>query len=125
MGIKERCAALGLEAPAAFWLTDEATLAMMTGGCGPGKYGDYLVPDTAWLLSIRPACVIHDFEYAVGQTPEEKKAADHRFLDNMLLIIDQKSKFWPLKVVRRWRAMSYYSFVADGGDSSFKNATLN
>jgi len=123
--IKQAVIDLGLDAPNAFFNIDNGTLAMMTGGCGPGKFGDFLVPDTVYGLSIKSACVVHDFEYAIGKTIEDKKKADLRFLANMLKIVNDRSGFTPLRVVRRYRVMSYYSAVADGGSSAFEKATLN
>lgn len=121
---------LGLTAPDSFFKTDNATLAMMAGGCGPGKIGDWLVPDTVYGLSIKAACFIHDYMYAIGTTPQEKEIADQIFLNNMLLIIGRKTTTFPvigkqLRTLRRWRAMSYYSAVVEGGGNSFKVATIN
>ena len=121
--IKDLCK--GLSAPVEFWATDEATLAIMTGGCGPGKYGDYLVPDKVWGLSIHPCCVIHDWQYATGKTMEDKKEADQNFLDNMLFLVNRDSKSTILRWLRSYRVMSYYRAVADGGDESFRAACLD
>lgn len=122
MSIKEEIKQLGLKVPDCFWTRDEATLAMMTGGCGPGKYGDYLVPDTAWGLSIKLACVAHDYMYAIGLYLNDKEKADLWFLLNMLKIVNTKSKNKTLKVLRRYRVMSYYSAVAEVGGKSFSKA---
>ena len=121
--IKESCK--GLKAPDSFWATDEATLAMLTGGCGPGKYGDYLVPDTMYGLSIKSACVVHDYEYAVGKTSDDKRKADLHFLENLLFIVNRDSRWKIAKWLRGYRVMSYYLAVANGGDSSFGKASLN
>lgn len=120
MSIKAEANRLGLDAVPEFWAKDEATLAMMTGGCGPGRFGNFGLFDSAYGLSIKPACAIHDFDYATGSTPHDKKMADLRFLGNMLKIINTQSKFWPYKVARRYRAVTYYSLVADLGDEAFR-----
>lgn len=122
--IKEEARRLGLDAPAAFWMTDNATLAMITGGCGPGRFGDFGWFDTMWGLNVKAACSIHDFEYGVGKTIEDKKKADSRMLENMLRVINTQSK-WPwTRVLRRYRATSYYNMVAEGGDAAFLNASI-
>lgn len=113
-----------LDVPKEFWNYDNATLAMMTNGCGPGKLGDFLVPDTLWGVSIKAACIIHDFMYCIGETELDKTKADKRFKHNMLQIINKKSKIWILKVLRRHRAMLYYDAVAIGGGDAFKKASM-
>jgi len=112
---------LGLSAPNSFLASDEATLAMITGGCGPGKFGDALVPDTMYGLSIKLACAIHDYEYYIGKTNEDKRIADLNFLGNMMIIINKKTSTPWMKLLRYHRAMTYYTAVAEGGDSFFKN----
>ena len=118
MGIKEKCK--GLKAPESFWNTDEETLAMEIGGCGPGKFGDRIVPDTVYGLSIKPACAIHDWEYSRGLTFKDKCDADENFLVNMFRLICRGSKW--LLVVRGWRIMSYCLGVYIGGGKSYKRA---
>lgn len=122
--IKELVIELGLHAPLSFFETEELTLNLMIGGCGPGKIGDALVPDTIYGLNITPACAIHDYEYSTGKSTLEKQKADFRFLCNILIIINKKSKFGLVRWVRRYRAMSYYSAVADGGNQHFVKSTL-
>ena len=120
--IRDKCK--GLLAPDSFWETDEQTLSMMVGGCGPGKYGDYLVPDSMYGLSIKAACIVHDYEYAIGKVMNDKRRADLHFLENLLFIVNKKSKWKIAKWFRGYRVMSYYLAVANGGDSSFKKAAL-
>ena len=111
--------------PESFWKYDEVTLAMMTNGCGPKGIGDFIVPDTAYLLSIKAACIIHDFMYSIGETLLDKKRADKFFKDNMLKIINKKSKFWLLKILRRIRAFEYYEAVSIGGYEAFREAIID
>lgn len=122
--IKERAKKLGLDAPAAFWITDDVTLSMITGGCGPGRFGDHGWFDKVWGLSIKMACVVHDFEYSVGKTLEAKKVADIRFLNNMFKIVNSQSLFDWLKVLRRYRALTYYNMVSEFGGEAFEGATI-
>jgi hypothetical protein len=89
------------------------------GGCGPGQWGDYFVPDTLWGLSIKLACEIHDYMYHVGKTAEDKFRADSMFLQNMIALIWRGSNWFtfPLRVLR---AAKYYVAVARYGDNAFK-----
>lgn len=96
--------------------SDELLLSV-TGGCGPGGVGDFLVPDTIWGLNIKPSCSIHDFLYAFGVTQEDKDLADLVFLDNMIRQVEAGA--WWLKVPRRHRAVMYYGKVKDFGGSAF------
>ena len=71
-------------------------------GCGPGGFGDFLVPDKVWGLSIRLACAGHDFEYryAEDRSKKARKAADIRLLKNSLTIVRTKSGSVPSKSSR-------------------------
>lgn len=122
--IKKGAKRLGLDAPAAFWATDEATLAMITGGCGPGKFGNFGWFDSVHGISLKPSCVIHDFEYCIGTTRQQKRDADNRMLSNFLKIINNSGKWILWRVLARYRATSYYNAVVEGGGSSFHNATI-
>ena len=124
MSVRSKSARLGLDAPQEYWSIDEATLNMIAGGCGPGTFGDKLVPDAIWGLSITPACEVHDFMYARGKTSADREVADHVFLENMLRIIDRESANWFMRTIRRWRAMTYYSAVREGGGQFFKESTI-
>jgi hypothetical protein len=87
-------------------------------GCGPGKFGDYAVPDTMLGLNVKSSCAIHDVCYALGKTDEDKVIADILFLMNALAIINAKS--WPvIREARSYRAMTYYLAVSEGGESAF------
>jgi len=90
-----------------------------TGGCGPGGIGDMLVPDTVWFLSVNQACKIHDWMYSWGVTAEDKEEADEFFRINMFYIIETKTKWRWLRVLRKMRAQKYYLAVSEGGDKSF------
>jgi hypothetical protein len=88
-----------LAAPKEYWITPAYILDDITGGCGPGGLGDFLVPDRLdwpwpWGLSIKKACRIHDYMYHVGETRADKKLADEVFLNNMIRIINNARKTW-------------------------------
>lgn len=123
--IRERAKKYGLDAPASYWTVDEATLDMMTGGCGPGQFGNHGWFDRAWGVNIKAACSIHDYEYAIGKTIKEKNRADERFLINMLKVIRIESSWKFLRVVRNQRALTYYDLVSMNGLDAFRNATVS
>ena len=118
---------LKLYAPSSYWETPSHIIDEMTGGCGPGGFGDMLVPDTMYGLSVKPACRIHDFQYFVGKTLEDKIAADRIFLNNMVRIINANSGLRILRRLRLIRARTYYTFVQCFGGPAFwagKNSNL-
>lgn len=122
--IRQQVKKHGLDAPAAFWATDDATLAMITGGCGPGRFGNFGWFDNMLGVNVKAACTVHDFEYCIGTTKKAKDAADKRMLDNMLTIINKKSESAILRWLRSYMATSYYRAVADKGWNSFVKATI-
>ena len=105
-----------LFAPEEYWkLTDQDKKDM---GCGPGKWGDYLVPDTMYGLNVKAACSIHDICYSLGKTDEDKVISDVLLFMNTLAIIEGKS--WPvIREIRCYRAMTYYLAVSEGGEHAF------
>ena len=115
--LREKALECNLYAPCEYWDATEKEIKKVTGGCGPESSRWYLVPDTVYGLSIRPACNIHDYMYQVGILEEEKKFADLMFLDNMVKIINKAT--YLLRYVRKCRANEYYLAVKLKGDSSF------
>lgn len=91
----------------------------IAGGCGPGGLGDYLVPDTLWGLSVRPACSIHDWLYHWGLTLKDKDSADRVFLNNMIRLIRSHTRWGWLKKLRLRRAKTYYHMVHTFGGPAF------
>lgn len=108
-----------LLAPEPYVNAPEILKQKIAGGCGPGGFGDFLVPDTIWGLCITPACAIHDWEYHFGLTEEDKQIADDNFRDNMFRMIKAVDGWWLLKMLRRRRAMTYYWFVVNCGGPAF------
>lgn len=108
-----------LSAPADYWDTPKEDIDAITGGCGPGGLGDYLVPDTVWGLSIYFPCRIHDFGYHEGQSEEDKAIEDNRFLNNMIRVVKVKTRWGWLKKLRIRRCKSYYQAVHWFGGPAF------
>jgi hypothetical protein len=106
-----------LYAPDEFWNMSENAILEVTGGCGPGKAGGYIVPDRVWGLSIKRACRIHDFMYS-DLCDATKEEADRVFLDNMRRLIFDGIRWKWLIRLRLRRAKTYYLFVKYGGGTS-------
>jgi hypothetical protein len=108
-----------LFAPKEFWIADDTHRNSIVGGCGPGGLGDLLVPDAIWWLSIKLACMIHDWMYAFGESLEDKKRADRVFLNNMVRMINSESKYEFLRRLRLRTASGYYEAVKRYGGPAF------
>jgi hypothetical protein len=112
-------AKLELFAPENYWKASEEERDKIAGGCGPGGFGDYLVPDTVWLLNIKPACKIHDWMYHFGENLADKEEADRVFLNNMTRMVNTKTKWGWMRKLRLRRVYTYYQFVDKFGGPSF------
>lgn len=112
---------LDLTMPQSFLEATDKEIEEKTGGCGPGKYGDYFVPDTILFVSIKEACVIHDWEYSFAESFEDKKNADMNFLMNMLNINYNRSKSKVMRRIRDQIIFKYFISVYYYGDPFFKN----
>jgi hypothetical protein len=127
--LKHELRTLGLFVPDRFWGMTDVELSEKGGGCGPGKAGDKLVPDTFYGLSMTPACFLHDVAYGQGQTWQDKFKADVSLMVNCTIIIFNHYKAGPqgwrhkaVAVARCYRAMTYFNAVAFGGGGAFKKA---
>ena len=114
----------GLKVPKRLYTYDDSTLALIVNGCGPRGFGDKIVPDKILFLSVKMACIVHDFMYEAGTTESDKKRADEWFLHNMLAIIKKESRFFLIRVLRERLAFGYYQAVSEFGDGCFKEKTL-
>lgn len=97
-------------------------------GCGARDGID--VPDTIYGLSITRACNIHDLDYKMGRTRQDKDDADDRFRRNIQRLVDHAYRYAPrwqrvtsiarlLRWLRGWRAQTYYLAVHYHGDCAF------
>jgi len=107
-----------LLAPDTYWDASEEELKEHTGGCGPGKLGDWFVPDTMYGESVFLACQIHDWMYFKGIDEEDKRWADLIFLINMTILIDDGELIDRLRLVR---VMTYYQAVSHHGGEAFNS----
>jgi len=117
-----------LFAPPEYWQYDYEI--RENWGCGPGGWGDLLVPDTILGLNIKPACQIHDYYYRHWPDPSEdaRHMADRIFKFNMLRILANhytNRKLWPylsaLFFCRRKLIDHYYTTVHKYGGPAWHN----
>lgn len=84
---------------------------------GAGAKDGIKVPNTMYGLDMIEVFNIHDYDYYMGETDEDKCIADLRMLRNSMRVINNKGGC--LRKLRRYRATSYYSAVADYGKKAF------
>lgn len=117
-----------LYAPKEYWALSEDERKCIGNGCGTKGICGWIAPDTIWGLDITEACNIHDFMYYTGETEEDKIEADQTFLNNMLRLIEENTKWNWLKKLRARRAQTYFYFVDEYGGPAFwagKNSLEN
>ena len=114
-----------ITAPVAFMEALNSDLVTICNGCGAADAKFDFIPDTMWGMCICEACHIHDFEYDIAETWQQKKEADGRFLLNLLYIINHRSRNLVMRSLRSRRALKYYRGVHEAGDDAFKKAILN
>lgn len=113
-----------LAAPQSFWTAGPDLIREVVGGCGPGGFGDYLVPDTVWFLSIRPACKIHDWMFTAYNCRPGFKLSNEVFKDNMQRINRAKTQNKQLLCLRDRRIGKYYRTVKACGRLFYYDAHL-
>lgn len=113
-----------LYAPAEFWRMkreEPEELAMLVGGCGPGRLGDHIVPDRIPPIigtKITESCAIHDYYYSpkTEATLKCKEEGDRVFLNNMLRQISEDKWFKRTKMAFVYL---YYKMVKCFGGPAF------
>ena len=100
---------------------EEFDPSQIVGGCGPGKWGNRLIPNSILGVDISPACDIHDFCYLIGKTEEERDQSDIELFANSYRIIKQKSKNKLMSFLRAVILTWYFLAVAYGGESVYEN----
>jgi len=113
-----------LSAPPEFWSLSPAAREEICNGCGPGGWKGMLVPDNLLGCDINECCDIHDYEYAVGTTEEERLIADLRFLENMMICIENDHTELTLTITRRELALGYFMAVRGHGARYFSATGL-
>jgi hypothetical protein len=105
--------------PKEFFAATEEERKEHAGGCGPGGWGDWLVPDTIIGVDIQPACEGHDWMYYWGISKEDKDIADLCLLWNGTWIII--SRHGLLDIIRLRHMMTYFQAVSTLGEKAFLN----
>ena len=95
----------GLEATTAWWEASWEERELRCNGCGPegNKVLAKLLPESILLMSILPACCIHDWDFAEGGTEVDRRIADERFYRNLLRLIRKRGGLLlPVRRVIAW-----------------------
>ena len=110
---KEQAKKHKLHVPPIFWKLSNEELNKY--GCGPGEgIGDKIIPDTMYLLDVKVCCIVHDIDWEAATSMHDIMRANERFLINLIRLINGESSFG-MKVLRRYRAITYYDAVQDIG----------
>jgi len=92
-------------------------LLKICNACG-AKDSRLPVPQTAYGMSLKPMCHIHDTDYHWGDDNNAKDMADRRMKNNGQRLIELKSS-WLLSRARRARVYTYYLLVHRFGGPAF------
>lgn len=87
--------------------------------CGAEDAMFDFIHDTVYGISIKKSCCIHDDRFTRGGTQDDFNHANHEFLSNMLIEIEEGAKWYHPTFLARRRAMTYYEGVVRCGSSSF------
>jgi hypothetical protein len=98
-------------------LLPEEKAAICNGAGAAGKWISSIIPNTMYGLDCTEAFNIHDYDYDVGASRDDKIRADRNLLNNLLTLINHKGGW--LMLPRQWRAMKYYEAVQMMGDEAF------
>jgi hypothetical protein len=108
-----------LYAPEGYWKLSGEDKKLICNGCGPQGHLDF-IPDSIYFLNISEACNIHDYCYEISRSNiKDKEWSDRIFLNNLLRLIEVKTKWRWLKWLRRKRAYNYYLAVKHFGSVAF------
>ena len=114
-----------LYAPEEYWRLSEEERS--TYRCGPGRgILEQIIPEFILGVCITPACAIHDFMYREGKaSDEDKHNADLVFLNNIVRLIEESTKYKVVLYPRLLFGFLYYWFVkVFGGPAFWKNKNL-
>lgn len=89
--------------------------------CGSGHgIGQLIVPEHFYGLRVSPVCHIHDASWDVAEPSwNDFHESNYMFIRNLLRIIDVKSKVNVLKMLRNYRATTYFNMVDTVGAKLF------
>lgn len=113
---------IDLAAPESFWDYLDIDKSDMVNGCGPSGFGDFLIPNKVYGLSIKPACMIHDWMFTIFNCEKGFKVANQVFFDNMNRINKKNTKSNFLWWLRKRRIMKYFLAVKYFGRQFYYDA---
>jgi hypothetical protein len=123
-----------LSAPETFWTAEKEypdILEDLTNGCGPKGILDWVIPDNLYLLSIKPACKIHDWCFAVWNDKHGFSFGNNLFRNNMQRIIEtayeKSGKGLWARFLRKRRmnlTLVYYAACANFGEHYYYDTVL-
>ena len=88
-------------------------------GCGPSGVLGRLIPEGFLGVSFHGACNIHDERYSKGGSKKDRRIADQKFLDDMLLSVDRRGGIFLARNIRKLGAYFYYFGVRAFGFINF------
>lgn len=107
-----------LSAPGAYYRLSPGEKKEICNGMGAkDSLLSNFIPNTMYGLDVEECGDIHDLQYHIGTTIEDKKSADRTFLNNLLRVINDKGGW--LAPLRRRRALKYYEAVVYFGGPAF------
>jgi hypothetical protein len=77
-------------------------------GCGPSGVLGRLIPEDFLDVSFHGACNIHDERYSKGRSKKDRRIADQKFLDDMLLSVDRRGGIFLARNIRKLGAIFFY-----------------
>lgn len=100
-------------------LSPEKKATICNGAGAAGDWRSKFIPNSMWGLSLRKAFDRHDYGYYVGNTKDDKWAADIDFFVNCIILILQADSNILLTYARGARAFKYFLAVHYKGDDAF------
>lgn len=111
--------------PESFFTATEEEVDKFIGGCGPGKLGDWLVPDTVYTESITDPCGGHDWGYHIGKDKLDKFYADIFLWVNSVIATCDPFDLSKIDILQQRRITTYFQAVLFGGGGAFDKGEPN
>lgn len=86
-------------------------------GAGATKFQSLVIPNSFFGLDCTEVFYIHDYDYIMGKTWEDKYRADVNMLLNLITMIESGSKL--LYIPRKLQALVYFNAVVLYGSKYF------
>ena len=121
-----------LEVPCAWYSLSAHERTEMQNGIGPDRWPEARRRALDAATGFRPAADVHDVDYCLGRTAQDRRDADRRFFRNCLRITLHDNGGWLGLAIRgNWRASFTRALVAwgmyralrAGGSAAFREAT--